>query len=156
MTDGGAPIMDTYTASTSSVAAAERVSAFLWKVYAWMCIGLALTAVVAYTVSSSPALVRTLVGNPIGFFVLIIAELGLVFYISARATRIAPTTAAGLFALYSALNGVTLSVILLAYTGESIATTFMVTAGMFGALAFFGATTKRSLAGVGQFMFMGL
>jgi len=148
--------MDTYTASTSSVAAAERVSAFLWKVYAWMCIGLALTAVVAYTVSSSPTLVRTLVGNPIGFFVLIIAELGLVFFISARATRIAPATAAGLFALYSALNGVTLSVILLAYTGESIATTFMVTAGMFGALAFFGATTKRSLAGVGQFMFMGL
>jgi hypothetical protein len=147
--------MDTFTA-TSSTAAAERVSAFLWKVYAWMCIGLALTAVVAYTVSSSPTLVRTLVGNPIAFFALIIAELGLVFYLSARATRLAPTTAAGLFALYSALNGVTLSVVLLAYTGESIATTFIVTAGMFGAMALWGATTKRSLAGVGQFMFMGL
>lgn len=148
--------MDTLTTTASSTAAAERVSAFLWKVYAWMCIGLALTAVVAYTVSGSPTLVRTLVGNPIAFFALIIAELGLVFFISARATRLAPATAAGLFALYSALNGVTLSVILLAYTGESVATTFMVTAGMFGALAFFGATTKRSLAGVGQFMFMGL
>ncbi len=147
--------MDTLT-TTSSTAAAERVSAFLWKVYAWMCIGLALTAVVAYTVAGTPTLVRALVGNPIAFFALIIAELGLVFFISARATRLAPTTAAGLFALYSALNGVTLSVILLAYTGESIATTFVVTAGMFGALAFWGATTKRSLAGVGQFMFMGL
>jgi FtsH-binding integral membrane protein len=147
--------MDTWT-TTSSTAAAERVSAFLWKVYAWMCIGLALTAVVAYTVAGTPTLVRALVGNPIAFFALIIAELGLVFFISARATRLAPTTAAGLFALYSALNGVTLSVILLAYTGESIATTFVVTAGMFGALAFWGATTKRSLAGVGQFMFMGL
>ena len=87
---------------------------------------------------------------------LIVAELGLVFFISARATHLAPATAAGLFALYSALNGVTLSVILLSYTGESIATTFMVTAGMFGALAFWGATTKRSLAGMGQFLFMGL
>src|SRR5712691_5121385 len=148
--------MDTWTATTSSVAAAERVSAFLWKVYAWMCIGLALTAVVAYTVSGSPTVVRALVGNPIGFIVIIAAELGLVWFISARAAQLAPATAAGLFALYSALNGVTLSVILLAYTGESIATTFMVTAGMFGALAFWGATTKRSLAGVGQFMFMGL
>src|SRR5712691_8718796 len=148
--------MDTWTATTSSVAAAERVSAFLWKVYAWMCIGLALTAVVAYTVSGSPTVVRALVGNPIGFIVIIAAELGLVWFISARATQLAPVTAAGLFALYSALNGVTLSVVLLMYTGESIATTFMVTAGMFGALAFFGATTKRSLAGMGQFMFMGL
>jgi uncharacterized protein len=148
--------MDTWTTTATSERAAERVSAFLWKVYAWMCIGLALTAVVAYTVSGSPTLVRTLVGNPIAFFALIIAELGLVFYLSARATHLAPPTAAGLFALYSALNGVTLSVVLLAYTGESIATTFVVTAGMFGALALWGSTTKRSLAGLGQFMFMGL
>jgi|ERR1051325_6945164 FtsH-binding integral membrane protein len=148
--------MDTWTATTSSTAAAERVSAFLWKVYAWMCIGLALTAVVAYTVSGSPALVRALVGNPLGFIVVVFAELGLVWFISARATQLAPATASGLFALYSALNGVTLSVVLMMYTGESIATTFLVTAGMFGALAFWGATTKRSLAGMGQFMFMGL
>src|SRR5215210_2839150 len=90
------------------------------------------------------------------FFAVIIAELGLVFYISARAEKLTPQMAAGLFALYSALNGVTLSVVLIAYTGESVATTFMVTAGMFGALALFGTTTKRSLAGVGQFLFMGL
>ena len=67
-----------------------------------------------------------------------------------------PTAATGLFLVYSALNGVTLSVILLAYTGASIATTFVVTAGMFGALAVFGSSTKRSLAGTGQFFFMGL
>jgi hypothetical protein len=147
--------MDTRT-TMASTTAAERVSAFLWKVYAWMGIGLGLTAVVAYGVSGSPTAVRALVGNPLAFFALIIAELGLVFFISARATRLAPQTAAGLFALYSALNGVTLSVVLLAYTGESVATTFVVTAGMFGAMAVFGATTRRSLAGVGQFMFMGL
>jgi len=147
--------MDSWT-TTSSTAAAERVSAFLWKVYAWMAIGLGITAVVAYAVASSPDLLRVLVLNRLVFFGLIIAELGLVFVISAAATRLAPPTAAGLFALYSGLNGVTLSVILIAYTGESVTTTFVVTAGMFGALAFFGATTRRSLAGVGQFMMMGL
>ena len=148
--------METWTRTATPEAAAEKVSAFLWKVYAWMCIGLALTAVVAYTVAGTPTLVRAIVGNQILFFGLIVVELGLVFFISARAASMTPQAAAGLFALYSALNGVTLSVILLAYTGESIATTFMVTAGMFGALALWGSTTKRSLAGLGQFMFMGL
>lgn len=121
-----------------------------------MALGLGLTAVVAFAVVGSPELLRTLVGNRLVFFALIIAELGLVFYLSARATRMAPGAAAGLFAVYSALNGVTLSVVLLAYTGESVATTFVVTAGMFGALALFGSTTKRSLAGAGQFFMMGL
>ena len=146
--------MDAWTASP--VQAAERISAFLWKVYGWMALGLGLTAVVAFAVVGSPEFLRTLVGNRLVFFGLIIAELGLVFYLSARATRMAPGTAAGLFAVYSALNGVTLSVVLLAYTGESVATTFVVTAGMFGALALFGSTTKRSLAGAGQFFMMGL
>jgi FtsH-binding integral membrane protein len=146
--------MDAWTATPAQ--AAERVSAFLWKVYSWMAIGLGLTALVAFVVAGSPDVIRILVGNRLVFFALIIAELGLVFYLSARAQSMAPGTAAGLFALYSALNGVTLSVVLLAYTGESVATTFVVTAGMFGALAFFGSTTKRSLAGAGQFFMMGL
>ena len=146
--------MDAVT--TPRIDAAERVSAFLWKVYAWMAIGLGLTAVVAFTVASSPDLLRILVSNRLVFFGLMIAELGLVFYLSARVDRLAPSTAAGLFALYSGLNGVTLSVVLLAYTGESVTTTFVVTAGMFGALALFGSTTTRSLAGVGQFLMMGL
>ena len=146
--------MDAWT--TNSVQTAERVSAFLWKVYGWMAVGLGLTAVVAFAVAGSPDLLRVLVGNRLVFFALVIAELGLVFFLSARADRLAPGTAAGLFALYSALNGVTLSVILLAYTGESVTMTFVVTAGMFGALALFGSTTKRSLAGAGQFFMMGL
>ena len=146
--------MDAWT--SSRVPAVERVSAFLWKVYAWMAIGLGITATVAFVVASSPELSRTLVANRLVFFGLIIAELGLVFYLSARATRMSPGAAAGVFALYSGLNGVTLSVILMAYTGESVATTFIVTAGMFGALALFGSTTKRSLAGAGQFFMMGL
>ena len=146
--------MDAWT--TNSVQTADRVSAFLWKVYGWMAVGLGLTALVAFAVAGSPDLLRVLIGNRLVFFAIVIAELGLVFFMSARADRLAPGTAAGLFALYSALNGVTLSVILLAYTGESVTMTFVVTAGMFGALALFGSTTKRSLAGAGQFFMMGL
>lgn len=140
----------------SAERAAERVSAFLTKVYGWMAIGLGLTAAVAYLVSSSPALVGTLTGNRLVFFGLIVIELGLVFFLSARVHTLRPGTAVGLFVAYAALNGVTLSVILLVYSGTSIATTFVVTGAMFGALAFFGTTTKRSLAGAGQFFFMGL
>ena len=116
--------MDAWT--TNSVQTADRVSAFLWKVYGWMAIGLGLTAMVAFAVAGSPDLLRVLVGNRLVFFGLVIAELGLVFYLSARADRLAPGTAAGLFALYSALNGVPLSAILLVYTGESVTMTFVV------------------------------
>jgi FtsH-binding integral membrane protein len=138
-----------------SVATAERVTTFLRAVYGWMCAGLAVTAVVAYAVASSP-LVGVLASSPMVFLVLFAAQLGVVFYLSARVDRVAPSTAMLLFLAYSALTGVTFSVILLAYTGASIATTFLVTAGMFGALAVYGTTTSRSLAGFGQFFFMGL
>jgi FtsH-binding integral membrane protein len=140
----------------ASVASAERVTAFLRSVYGWMCAGLAITAVVAYTIAGSPALVGALVSSHLLFLGLFLAQLGLVFFLSARVDRLAPGTATLLFVAYSALTGVTLSVILLAYTGASIATTFVVAAGMFGALALYGTTTARSLAGVGQFLFMGL
>jgi len=73
-----------------------------------------------------------------------------------RVGSLAPGTAAALFLGYSALTGVTMAFVLLIYTGESVATTFFITAGMFGATALYGTTTQRSLAGVGQFMFMGL
>ena len=90
------------------------------------------------------------------FLVLFLAQLGVVLFFSARVDRLAPGTATLLFIAYAALTGITFSVILLAYTGASMANTFMVTAGMFGALAVYGTTTSRSLAGVGQFLFMGL
>jgi len=94
--------------------------------------------------------------NHLLFLGLFVAQIGLVFYLSARVDRLAPGTATLLFIAYAALTGVTLSVLVLAYTGASIATTFVVTAGMFGALALYGSTTTRSLAGAGQFFFMGL
>ena len=134
----------------------ERVTAFLSKVYLWMFLGLLITAGTAVVVASSQTLIETFILNRIFFWGLVLAQLGLVFYLSARVDKIAPATAAGLFMLYSALTGVTTSVILLVYTGASIASTFVITAAMFGALALFGTFTKRSLAGVGQFMMMGL
>ena len=134
----------------------ERVGIFLSKVYAWMFFGLMITAMIALAVASSPALIEGLILNRLVFWGLIIAQLGLVFYLSARVEKVAPTTAAGLFMLYSALIGVTSSVIVLMYTGASITSTFIVTAGMFGTMAVFGSVTKRSLAGWGQFLFMGL
>lgn len=133
-----------------------RVTAFLSKVYGWMFLGLLITAGTAVVVASSQTLIETFILNRLLFWGLVIAELGLVLYLSVRVDKVAPSTAAGLFMLYSALTGITSSVILLVYTGASIASTFVITAAMFGALALFGTFTKRSLAGVGQFMFMGL
>jgi FtsH-binding integral membrane protein len=140
----------------TGIAAAERATAFLRAVYGWMCAGLAITALVAYSIASSPVLVQALVTNHLLFLGLFVGQIALVFFLSARADRLAPGIATLLFIAYAALTGVTLSVLVLAYTGASIATTFVVTAGMFGALALYGTTTKRSLAGVGQFFFMGL
>jgi FtsH-binding integral membrane protein len=139
-----------------AVAQQERISAFLARVYGWMFVGLAVTAVVALLVAGSPLLVRTLITNRIIFFVLLFGQLGLVWGLSAKADTLAPRTAASLFALYSGLNGVTLSIILLFYTGASVASAFITTSAMFGALAVYGTVTKRSLAGVGQFVMMGL
>jgi FtsH-binding integral membrane protein len=134
----------------------ERVSAFLGKVYGWMFVGLLITAVVAYGVALTPGLIETLVLNRLLFWGLLFAQIGLVIYLSARIDKVAPATAAALFALYSGLVGVTSSIIFLVYTGASITQTFIITAGMFGATAIFGTVTKRSLAGLGQFLFMGL
>jgi FtsH-binding integral membrane protein len=134
----------------------DRVTAFLVSVYGWMCAGLAITASTAWLVARSPTLVTAIAANRLVFWGLMIAQLGIVFVLSARVQRLAASTASLLFVLYSALTGVTMSFLLLVFTGESVATTFFVTAGMFGALAAYGTTTRRSLAGWGQFLFMGL
>ena len=133
-----------------------RVGAFLSRVYGWMFIGLLITAVTAFAVASSQGLVEMFIVNRLVFWGLIIAQLGLVFFLSARVEHLAPATAALMFIAYSGLTGITSSVILLVYTGGSIAQTFIIASTMFGAMAFFGTVTKRSLAGVGQFFFMGL
>jgi FtsH-binding integral membrane protein len=141
---------------SASLPVEERVTAFLRSVYGWMCGGLAITALSASIIASSPAFVYAVATNRLLFWGLMIAQLGIVFVLSARVQHLAASTAGLLFVAYSALTGVTISFVLLAYTGESVATTFLVTAGMFGAMAAYGTTTQRSLAGFGQFLFMGV
>ena len=125
-------------------------------VYRWMTLGLAVTAVIAYSVATSEAALRLVIGNRFVFFGLIIAEFGLVLALSAAANRLSMATAGGLFLLYSALNGATLSVVLLAYTGSSVATAFVTTAGTFGAMSVYATVTRRDLSSWGTFLFMGL
>ena len=114
------------------------VNDFVRSTYNWMAAGLALTGVVALYVSSSETMMRLIFGNPLLFFILIFAELGLVFSISGMVNRMSAGTATGLFLLYSALNGVTLSFIFLAYTRTSIATTFFICAGTFVGCSIYG------------------
>jgi FtsH-binding integral membrane protein len=143
-------------AFSTPYAADERVTLFLRSVYGWMFTGLAITALVAYAIAQSPGLVTAIARTPFAFFGLMIVQLGIVVALSARVEKMAASTAGLLFIVYSALTGVTFSFILLAYTGASIGTTFLVCAGMFGSLALYGTTTTKSLAGWGQFLFMGL
>jgi len=117
--------------------------AFFNTVYAWMATGLALTAVVAWWVSTQPQLVAQLgMGT---FIVLFIIQIGLVIAISAAINKINATVATALFLLYAALNGVTLSGIFLIYSQASLAGAFFVTAGMFGAMSVVGFVLKTDL-----------
>ncbi len=132
------------------------VNDFVRSVYNWMGIGLALTGFMAFYVSSSPTMVRLIFGNPIIFFVLILAELGMVFAISGMVNRMSAGTATSLFVIYSALNGVTLSFIFLAYTRTSIFSTFFICAGTFIGCSIYGWATKKDLTSWGGFLMMGL
>ncbi len=140
--------------STYSPTDVLRIQGIMTKVYAWMTAGLMVTGAIAMFTANTPALLG-LVQSPV-FFVLIIIELGMVIFLSVRIHKMHPSTATGFFLGYSALNGLTLSFIFLAYTSVSIASTFFITAGMFGAMSFYGYTTKRDLTGVGQFLVMAL
>ncbi len=130
--------------------------AFLPRTFAWMTVGLLVTAAVALFVSSNEALLQIVIGNRLVFFGTILAQFGLVITLSRVAMRVSTATAAMLFLVYAALNGVTLSVLLLVYTGASIASVFGISALTFAAMAIYGATTKRDLTSLGSLFFMGL
>ena len=132
------------------------VNSFVRSVYNWMAIGLGLTGFVAYYVSNSPSLLNIIFGNMIVFWGLIIGELVLVFTLAARVAKMQASTATAMFVLYAVLNGATLSVIFLAYTKSSIASTFFVCAGTFVAASIYGWVTKKDLTSFGSFLFMGL
>ena len=133
-----------------------RVNTFIRSVYNWMAIGLALTGVVAFYVANTPSIRNIIFGNQFLFFGLIIAELALVFILSARIHKMQASTGTALFLIYSGLNGATLSFIFLVYTSSSITSTFFICAATFIACSIYGWTTKRDLTSLGGFMFMGL
>jgi FtsH-binding integral membrane protein len=135
---------------------ALRRQAIMTQVYAWMTAGLLVTGAIAMFVAGVPALVMGIVGNPFIFFGLFIAQIAMVWFLSARVMSLSPAAATGLFLGYAALNGLTFSVIFLAYTTASIASTFFITAGTFGAMSAYGFLTKRDLSGWGNFLFMAL
>ncbi len=137
-------------------ARAEITNAFMRGVYVWMAVGLAVTAFCAYATLSSQAVLNFIFGNQMIFFGLIIAELAIVFTLSAAVHKLSSFAATGMFILYSVLNGVTLSAVLLVYTSQSVFTAFLTTAGMFGAMSLYGLVTKRDLTGMGSFLMMGL
>ena len=149
--------MDRFPRSDSIVQGSRTgLQTYMAQVYGWMTCGLLLTAFVAWYAARSEAIMSFVFSSQITFFGLIIAQLALVFVISGMIHKLSPALATGLFMLYSALTGLTLSSILLVYTSQSIAATFVVTAGMFGVMSLYGYTTKRDLSGFGNMLFMGL
>ena len=132
------------------------VNGFVRSVYNWMFVGLAVTGLIAFYVSTNEGIMSFIYGHRMVFWGILLAELALVFAISGMVNRMSAGTATGLFVLYSALNGLTLSVIFLLYTRSSIVSTFFICAGTFLACSIYGWTTKRDLTSLGGFLMMGL
>jgi hypothetical protein len=130
-----------------------RVNAFVRGVYNWMALGLTVTGIVAYFVTASEQALGFVYQARWLFF---IAELALVFIISARIQKIKASSATAMFMVYSALNGATLSLLLVMFTGQTIASTFFICGASFLALSIYGWTTKKDLTGLGSFLFIGL
>lgn len=128
---------------------------FMNAVYAWMFVGLAVTAAVAWWISHEPAILKAVLSTGT-MLLLLIAELVLVVVIGRAVNKIGATAATGLFLLFAALNGLTLSVIFVVYTLPSIGGTFLATAGMFGVMSVIGMVTKHDLTKYGSFLFMAL
>ena len=135
---------------------ANVISAFMSRVYGWMMLGILITGAVAMQVGNDPDLVARIFTNKLFFWSLVIVQFGSVIFLSAMINRISAAAAAITFIMYSALTGLTLSMIFVVYTQQSIATAFGTTAIGFGGLSLFGYTTKRDLGPIGSFCIMAL
>lgn len=144
-----------YAPYTTSPTDVMRQQSILNRVYAWMFAGLLVTGAVAMFVSTT-SFGLMLASNPLIYFGLFIAQIALVIYLSVRIHKMAASTATAIFMAYSALMGVTFSTIFMVYTPVSIATTFFVTGGTFGAMSLYGYTTKQDLTKIGNLLIMGL
>ena len=128
---------------------------YMLRVYNYMCIGLALTGAVAFAASTSAELMNTIHGTALRWVVML-APLGFVFYLSARINSMKASTAQALFWVYAGLMGLSLSYIFLAFTGVSVVRVFFITAGAFAGLSLYGYTTKKDLSAMGSFLIMGV
>lgn len=148
----------TQYAESPSITPSQQIaiSRFISRTYGWMFLGLALTGFVSYFMASSELTAQMMAEHRGIFMVALIAEFALVMVLSAAFQKLSAATATLGFLGYSALNGVTLSLIFLSYSMNSIGQVFFITAGMFGGLALFGTVTKKNLSGVGSFVGMGL
>lgn len=135
---------------------ADAQAKFITTVYAWMAGALALTGLTSLYAVSNESIMQLIASNKIFFYALIFGELGLVIYLSAAINRMSAQTAMMAFLIYAVLNGLTFSVLFMIYTAGSIASTFFITAGTFGAMSAYGYFTKTDLTKVGNIAFMGL
>ncbi len=143
-------------AGTYPAEVARPESGFLQRVFMWMFLGLLVTAGAAAAIGSSDEMLTTMTESPGILLGVFAAQLGLVFFISFRINSLSPTTATVLFLIYAATVGVTFAFVFELYTAQSIFTTFLITAGMFGALAAWGALTDMDLSRLGAIAFMAL
>ena len=128
---------------------------YMLRVYNYMASGVALTGAVAAGVASSETLMQAIFGTPL-FWVVALAPLGFVIFLSARIHKISASTAQMLFWIYAALVGASIASIFVVYTGESITRTFFIAAASFAGLSLYGYTTKKDLSGMGNFLVMGV
>ena len=136
--------------------APAALSSCMTKVYWWMTFALAVSGFCAWIVGTSPGLTQVFIENEIAFFILLLAEIGLVLGIGAAINKLSAATASALFILYAALNGITLSVVFLLYTTTSIAQVFGITAATFAVTATVGSVTRTDLSRLGGILMMAL
>ena len=147
--------MNTSPDNISLQQANEKISQrFITAVYGWMVAALAISGLAAFAVFNSRTLARFIFGSNFTFMGLILAEFALVIILSAGIRKMSFPVAAASFVIYSIVNGLTLSVVLFAYTRTSVASIFVITALMFGAMSVYGATTKSSLQSAGKYLMM--
>lgn len=128
---------------------------FIARTYGWMAAALVISALAAFATAASPALLGLLFGHHCaGFFILAIGELALVWWLSASIAKITTTAATVAFVAYSIINGMTLSSVLVAYTGAAVSRAFIIAALMFGGMSLYGAVTKQNLATAGRYLLM--
>ena len=143
------------TATKSEAQVDQGLRSYMLRIYNYMATGLGLTGLTAYFVAITPSLFNAIYGTPF-YWIVALAPLGFVFYLSARLHKLSFAKAQTVFWIFSGVMGLSMAYIFIAFTGASIARVFFITAGTFAGMSLYGYTTKKDLTGWGSFLFMGL